>query len=185
MLFEYKIIIFLIISVGFVYITGSTLRNYRHHGFYRFFTWESVLVLVLINLDFWFKDPFSIFQVLSWILLIISLFMVIFGVLFLYRQGKPDRKRKDPGLIGIERTTQLATTGLYQYIRHPIYSSILYGAWGVYFKHLTWISFSLVIMTIVFLTITAKMEEAENIRYFGDEYLNYMKKTKMFIPFLF
>ncbi len=30
-----------------------------------------------------------------------------------------------------------------------------------------------------------KIEETENIRFFGDTYRNYMKQSKMFIPFLF
>jgi protein-S-isoprenylcysteine O-methyltransferase Ste14 len=37
----------------------------------------------------------------------------------------------------------------------------------------------------LFLLATAKVEESENVRYFGTAYAEYMKRTKMFIPFLF
>jgi len=36
-----------------------------------------------------------------------------------------------------------------------------------------------------FLVRTARVEEAENIRFFGPAYEEYMKRTKMFVPFLF
>ncbi len=39
-------------------------------------------------------------------------------------------------------------------------------------------------MTSAFLIATAKVEEKENVLKFGDQYVAYMKKTKMFVPFL-
>jgi len=36
-----------------------------------------------------------------------------------------------------------------------------------------------------FLFATARVEEAENLHKFGEEYASYMSKTKMFIPYLF
>jgi protein-S-isoprenylcysteine O-methyltransferase Ste14 len=42
---------------------------------------------------------------------------------------------------------------------------------------------SLIIM--VFLYAAARVEERENIGRFGEEYRQYMKKSRMFIPFLF
>lgn len=36
-----------------------------------------------------------------------------------------------------------------------------------------------------FLYLTALFDEKECIAYFGNKYLDYMKRTKMFIPFLF
>jgi protein-S-isoprenylcysteine O-methyltransferase Ste14 len=50
---------------------------------------------------------------------------------------------------------------------------------------MAWSTFSLGVISTLFLTMTAKKEEVENLRFFGDPYQSYMKKTKMFIPFLF
>jgi len=36
----------------------------------------------------------------------------------------------------------------------------------------------------IFVFVTAKVEEVGNIERFGDEYLAYMKTTRMFLPFL-
>jgi protein-S-isoprenylcysteine O-methyltransferase Ste14 len=36
-----------------------------------------------------------------------------------------------------------------------------------------------------FVHVTGRIEEAENVARFGEEYLAYMNRTKMFVPFLF
>jgi protein-S-isoprenylcysteine O-methyltransferase Ste14 len=99
--------------------------------------------------------------------------------------GKPDDRRSDMSLLGVEKTTTLVIVGAYRYIRHPLYSSLLFLAWGVFLKSPSWPGGSLAIAATAFLTATAKVEESENIRYFGSAYREYMKQTKMFIPFLF
>ncbi len=185
MTFQFKVIVFVVASVGLVWVSWPSLRSFRFHGFYRFFTFELILSLILLNLNYWFYEPFSIHQIISWLLLIVSLFLVIHGFQLLRRVGKPDSEREDPSLIGIEKTTELVTVGAYRYIRHPLYSSLLFLAWGVFFKHPSWVGVSLAVITSFFLTMTAKIEEAENICFFGPAYESYMKQTKMFIPFLF
>jgi len=183
--FQVKVIVFIAASIPIAWLSRSPLRDTQTHGFYRFFAWESILALILVNLDYWFYEPFRIHQIISWLLLIVSGFLVIHGALLLHTSGKPDRKRDDPALIGIEKTTELVTKGAYRYIRHPLYSSLLFLAWGVFFKHPSLAAISLALITSFFLTETARKEEAENIRFFGDVYQNYMNRTRMFIPFLF
>jgi protein-S-isoprenylcysteine O-methyltransferase Ste14 len=139
----------------------------------------------LANLEFWFHDPFRIQQLVSWFLLCVSLIAVICGVYYLRIIGKPNLKRSDPTLIGIEKTTQLVTEGVYRYIRHPMYSSLLFLAWGAFLKHISWVSILSTSLATLFLIATAKREEIENIRFFGSDYQGYMKRTRMFIPFLF
>jgi len=185
MTFQIKVIVFIIASAGLVWLSRASLRDFHSHGFYRFFAWEAIVVLVLINVDYWFREPFSIHQMISWLLLIVCIFLVIHGALLLHRIGKPDSKRVAPSLIGIEKTTELVTEGAYRYIRHPIYASGFYGVWGVFFKDPSWVGVAVALLTTFFLTMTTKTEEAENIRYFGPAYQDYMKQTKMFIPFLF
>ena len=185
MTFQFKVVVFIVASVGLALATRSSLRSLRFHGIYRFFAWEFIIVLVLLNLDSWFYEPFSPHQIGSWLLLTISLLLVIHAALLLRRVGKPGSERDDPSLISIEKTTELVTTGAYRYIRHPIYGSGLYGVWGVFLKDPSWVGVFLAVLATFFLTMTAKMEEAENIRYFGNAYRSYMKRTRMFIPFLY
>jgi protein-S-isoprenylcysteine O-methyltransferase Ste14 len=185
LLSELKIILFVVASVGLVWLSWSSLRDFRSHGFYRFFAFELILILILFNIEYWFFNPFSLHQIVSWILLIISLFLVINGFQLLHTAGKPNSKRKGSSLFGIEKTTELVTAGVYRYIRHPAYSSLIFLAWGTFYKQPSWVGFSLAVIATSFLTMTAKMEEIENIKFFGDAYKSYMKKTKMFLPFLF
>ncbi len=185
MALEYKIIVFVIVSIGLLFLSLRSLRAIRSHGFYRFFAWITFLAIALINLDYWFDEPFSIRQIASWLLLLICMFIAVYGTLSLRRAGGQDDERKDELLIGIEKTTKLVTAGPYRYIRHPMYSSFLFGAWGAFLKHYSWLSFIMACLTTFFTILTARMEETENIQYFGDTYKNYMKRTRMFIPFFF
>jgi protein-S-isoprenylcysteine O-methyltransferase Ste14 len=178
--------IFVVVSAGLVRVSWSSLRVIRSHGFHRFFAWEFILALVLLNLKTWFQDPFSAHQLVAWSLLAISLFLVVHGFYLLRVVGKPDEARdEEVPMIGVEKTTTLVTVGAYKYIRHPLYSSMLFFAWGVFFKDPSWIEGVLALMTTVFLVMTAKVEEAENLRYFGSAYQKYMQQTKMFVPLLF
>jgi protein-S-isoprenylcysteine O-methyltransferase Ste14 len=181
-----KLIIFIVASAGIVFVSRASLLFPRSHGFYRFFAWEFILALILLNLERWFSNPFSIHQIISWLLLIVSIFLVVHGVHLLRTTGKPDNKRnEDVPIIGIEKTTILVTVGVFKYIRHPLYSSLLFLTWGVFFKGPSWLGGILSLMATIFLLATAKVEEAENMRFFGPAYQTYIKQTKMFIPFLF
>jgi protein-S-isoprenylcysteine O-methyltransferase Ste14 len=88
-------------------------------------------------------------------------------------------------LYAFEKTTALVTTGIYAYIRHPLYSSLLLLTWGIFFKVLSFPGTALTLVATTFLIATAQIDEQECIRFFGNEYQEYMQKTKRFIPFLF
>jgi protein-S-isoprenylcysteine O-methyltransferase Ste14 len=185
MILVYKAIVFVLATIGITWVSRSSLRNIRHHGFYRFFSWEVILILFLMNVGYWFADPFSLRQILSWSFLVISLVLILQGVRLFRKGGHIDQDRQDPALVGVEKTTRLVTTGVYHYIRHPFYSSLLFLGWGVLLKNVSWIGILLAVLNTVLLTITARIEEREDIQYFGDTYQEYMKQTKMFIPFIF
>jgi len=180
-----KFIIFLIASLGIFWISRPALSNRQHHGFYRFFSWEVILILFLLNANLWFKNPLSFRQMISWISLLISLGLIISGVTAFQSQGKIDKNHKDVTLLGIEKTTLLVTTGIYHYIRHPFYSSLLFLGWGIFLKNLTWAGLFLVMINTILVFVIAQKEEAENIQFFGCPYQTYMSQTKMFVPFIF
>ena len=180
-----KLLVFTVVSIIFAYLSRASLRKPRSHGFYRFFAWESILGLFLLNVDGWFDDPLSWHQLISWPLLVISVFLIAQAVVLLHRMGKPDDLRSDVPLYGLEKTTALVESGVYRYIRHPMYSSLLCLAWGIFFKDPSWLGGLLVVTATIFLVLTAIAEENENIRYFGPVYQQYMQRTKRFIPIVF
>jgi protein-S-isoprenylcysteine O-methyltransferase Ste14 len=164
-------------SVGIIWVSIPSLRHPDSHGFYRFFAWEIILCLFLLNLHTWFANPFAWYQVISWILLVVSLVPLFYGVFLLRTAGKPTDQ--------LEATTHLVTTGIYQLIRHPLYASLTYLTWGIFFKSPSLQGCCLAVGSTAFLYATARADESECFAKFGDEYAEYMKKTKMFVPLVF
>src|SRR5450759_4796448 len=153
-----------------------SIKYKRYHGIARFFAFESVFILVLLNLKVWFTNPFSLMQIISWILLILSAYFVITGYFLLKRKGKPDSN--------FENTSVLVKSGIYGYIRHPLYLSIFLLSIGVMLKDTGPVQIALGVINLIVIWVTARIEEKEMIAKFGDDYRVYMKETKMFIPFV-
>ncbi|UCE24218.1 MAG: isoprenylcysteine carboxylmethyltransferase family protein [Candidatus Zixiibacteriota bacterium] len=178
-----KIAILVITGSGLTFLTRRALKGFHTHGLYRLCAWIASIALILLNLEVWFANPFDVHQVASWALLVLCVFSVLYGYGSLLK-GRPDDSRNDKSLIGVERTTVLVEVGAYRYVRHPIYSSFIFGAPGVFLKEASWAGGVLTGIIIVCTVLAAKTEETENILYFGEAYRDYMERTKMFIPFL-
>jgi protein-S-isoprenylcysteine O-methyltransferase Ste14 len=153
-----------------------SIRYKRYHGIARFFAFESIYILVLLNYKVWFNDPFSFLQIISWILLVLSVYSVIAGYTLLKREGKPD--------LNFENTSLLVKSGIYGYIRHPLYLSVFLLGTGVMLKDPGTVQLVLGAVNAFTVYITARIEEKEMMAKFGDDYREYMKESKMFIPFI-
>jgi len=171
-----RLSIFIVLSIGLIIWSWKSLWNRQVHGFYRFFTFESILALIIINTRTWFTNPFSVIQIASWILLLGSIVIAIQGFYLLHKIGRPTQ--------GIEDTTILVKKGVYKYIRHPLYGSLILIAFGSLLKDITLLSVVLATLAAIFSVATAMVEEKENLQRFGDEYASYMKSTKRFLPFI-
>jgi protein-S-isoprenylcysteine O-methyltransferase Ste14 len=84
----------------------------------------------------------------------------------------------------IENTTALVTSGIYRYIRHPLYASLVLLGTGIFFKDITIATTICALVNLWAMAATAKIEEHEMLIKFDDEYARYMQRTKMFIPFI-
>jgi protein-S-isoprenylcysteine O-methyltransferase Ste14 len=167
-----------------MHVSRSSLRVPRSHGFHRFFAWEFIVALFLLNVDVWFQTPGSWHQLIYWFLLTVCIVPLIFEVRSLMTQGKPVKQREaEPQLLNFEKTP-LVTTEIYHYIRHPLYSSLMLLTWGILFKAPAGLRVLLALATTLFLIVTAKTDEAECIRFFDSNYEVYMKQTKMFVSFV-
>ena len=179
-----RIIIFAILSIPVITISWRTIFNTRSHGFYRFFSWECIIWLFATNYRYWFIDPFSVHQIFSWFFLVVSIYPLVAGVVLLKKARKPKTNRDDTTLYQFEKTTELVEHGIYKYIRHPLYSSLLLLTWGIFFKNPSIELFVVSCLSTVFLYLTAILDEKECITFFGDKYVDYMKRSKMFIPII-
>lgn len=180
-----RITIFLLLSLFFTLISWRALKNPYSHGFYRFFAFEGIAALVLYNHPMWFEQPFSVRQSVSWLLLLGSVFLVSRGLYLLKCLGGHSRRQTVPENLSFENTQNLVEEGMYRYIRHPMYSSLLLLGWGAFLKQINGATVILVATVTLALFLTAKVEESENISFFGAAYRDYLHRSKMFIPFIF
>lgn len=153
-----------------------SIKHKRYHGIPRFFAFESIYLLVLLNINGWFHDPFSLNQIISWILLILSAYSGLAGYFLLKRKGKSSQN--------FENTTVLVKSGVYSLIRHPLYFSLFLLGTGVMMKDPDPPALILGGINLIAVWFTALTEEKEMIDRFGEPYREYMKETRMFIPFI-
>jgi protein-S-isoprenylcysteine O-methyltransferase Ste14 len=179
-----NLIIFSLLSIPVFFLSRHTLLIPGSHGFYRFFSWECICWLLAFNYIWWFNDPFSLIQIISWVFLFVSLFLVLSGIIQLKKKGKPDESRKEKSLYTFEKTTHLVTSGIFNYIRHPLYSSLIFLTWGIFLKKPEFHLLIAAFLSSACLYLTARSDEKECLEYFGKDYEVYMKRSKMFIPFL-
>ncbi len=171
-------VLFGIGSAGIIYFSWwLSIREGRYHGFARFFAFEGILATILLNAPVWFSNPWSARQIASWVLLFGSIIPALYGYLLLKKLGKPSGN--------FENTSKLVIAGIYRYIRHPLYASLVWFAWGAYLKDVNTLTSILVGVNTLALFITAKIEEGEMLAKFGGEYREYMRKTSCFIPGIF
>ena len=154
----------------------SSIREKRLHGCPRFFAFEGVFVLVLLNLRSWFRDPLSPRQILSWILILASVASVSAGFLTLRRYGRAENH--------FEKTTRIVDRGIYAWIRHPMYASLIFLAAGVFLKDVRAVPAVVLAVVTAAALAAARLDEREMTARFGAAYADYMKRTKRFIPFL-
>ncbi|MBX4260829.1 isoprenylcysteine carboxylmethyltransferase family protein [Clostridium estertheticum] len=81
-------------------------------------------------------------------------------------------------------TGSLVKKGVYKYIRHPQYTGLLLLSFGMLAE---WATVPMLILYPVMINMyirLARKEEKDMIAEFGEEYREYMKETKMFIPLI-
>lgn len=154
-----------------------TLIRPHPYRFTRFLAFVSLLGLIFHNADRWFVDPFSVRQIVSWIFLAGSLFLAVHGFTLIKTEGNPTGDFED--------TTNLITRGAYRFIRHPLYSSLLLFGLGAFLKGPSLLGGGLVGALFMGVILTARIEEKHNLERFGEEYQQYMDKTKRFIPYIY
>jgi Putative protein-S-isoprenylcysteine methyltransferase len=180
-----KLVAFGLFSIVFIALSRKTLFNVKSHGFYRFLSWECIAWLLVNNLKNWFDNPLCARQLFSWIFLFTGLYLAIAGAVLLKKTGNPAMTRNDDSLYAFEKTTELVDTGIFRYIRHPLYSSLIFLSWGIWLKNPSFQLAPFALISSICLYLTAISDERECINYFGEKYKQYMKHTSRFIPFIF
>ena len=86
--------------------------------------------------------------------------------------------------MSVKEAPDLITSGPYAYVRHPIYTGVLFGILGSTFvAGLYWLI--IFIVSSIYFFYSARIEEKRLLRQFGEQYQAYKNRTKMLIPFIF
>ena len=171
-----QLLLFVVFTAVAVVWSRHAWQTRQTYGFFRFLAFETIFLLIVKNVEWWFDDPLVLRQIISWALLAGSIGLAIHGFYLLRAIGQSQMNI-------IEGTQTVVETGAYRYIRHPLYGSLLLIALGAFLKNVDGLSVALALGTTAFLIATARYEEEDNIERLGKAYEDYMKRTKMFIPF--
>ena len=103
--------------------------------------------------------------------------------LWLFRRSHIELGKNWSISLDLREGHQLVTSGLYRHVRHPMYTSIFLYALGQALVVPNWIvgPANLVAFFVLF-TVRVEPEEQMMTDKFGDQYRNYMSKTKRLIP---
>ncbi len=85
----------------------------------------------------------------------------------------------------IKKNHELITKGIYKYVRHPIYGGLIMMAPGALLVSGSYTFAIGLVLMVIAAEIFARREEKLLIKHFGKKYIEYMKTTKKFIPFVY
>ena len=81
-----------------------------------------------------------------------------------------------------QRSSKMITSGLYGWVRHPLYTGGLLLIWLMPVMTINFLT--LFILLTIYLIVGAKSEEERLIHEFGDDYREYQKTVPMLLPSL-
>jgi protein-S-isoprenylcysteine O-methyltransferase Ste14 len=115
---------------------------------------------------------------------IIGVFLGFFSLYFFY-QTHQQQGDNWSGTLEIKQNHQLVTKGIYQYIRHPMYASFLLNSFVRILITANWMTMLPSFLAIVIMCfIRIPSEEKMMLETFGEDYHQYMQKSKRLIPFV-
>lgn len=100
--------------------------------------------------------------------------------------GRYQLKQYGSGILKIKDDHELLTSGIYHYIRHPIYSGGLIGLIGYYILFGSIVVF-LIIFPLYFIVFRHRIIFEENmlVNEFGEKYEQYKKESYRLVPFIY
>jgi len=141
---------------------------------------SKILVFVQFSLIFLMLLPLSDYSSFKFVGFFFVLLGITVGILGI-KQHPKDNFNIRPD---IKESCILITDGVYRYIRHPMYFSVIVSMLGVLFLKFSFLELVLYILLVTNMVI--KMLYEENLWHCdGDEYKEYAKSTKRLIPYVF
>ena len=147
------------------------------------YIWISIIISITIAVfvskmflcSIFLNDQFRLIRIL---IIIIGIIMRLIAIKQLGRFFTVD--------VTIRKDHQLMQKGFYKYLRHPSYTGALLSFIGFGLSLNNWFSLAIVFLPVLFTFIhRINIEEKVLAEQFGEQYLDYCRKTKRLIPFLY
>ncbi|MFW9991738.1 MAG: methyltransferase family protein [Candidatus Odinarchaeota archaeon] len=152
--------------------------------------YDKIMALLLVSTPIWFC--FYVFEYRSFLLPVIDPSFSILGIILFITGGaifltsRIQLGRFASGKLKIQEDHELFTSGMYRYSRNPIYFGglITVLGMGLVFRSLIIVTIGLALDTYVFLQRIVREEELLE-QEFGDAFIQYKKKAKRLVPFVY
>lgn len=144
--------------------------------------WQHTRIMIWsLPLSSYTNDVISL--ILFWIFMSLALMIMIrFDIFDLFGQKQIFAKSSD--VVRTEGSQQLLTTGLYGWVRHPMYAFFICAF--LITPEMTLDRLWITILTLVYLSsMGIPYEEKKLVKIFGEAYLEYQKTVPAVIPFTF
>ncbi len=136
-----------------------------------------IVTVIAIILSFLKIIPVYSIKEINFILNVLGAFLIILGAIFWISAVR--KSDIDDNI----RQNNLVTTGIYGYVRHPIYAAFLYAVTGLILISNNLLLFVLPVVYWIILTIAMiKTEEKWLFDLYGKDYEDYSKRVNRFIP---
>jgi protein-S-isoprenylcysteine O-methyltransferase Ste14 len=172
--------------VFFIYIMGEN-KSAREDGFSKYIVMATLFgfmpgIQYIINLGRAgvgnFLRGFPIISYVGFLLIFLGLVVNWTGILTLKKQWS--------SVVIIKDDHQLIDHGIYKFIRHPIYSAVFLVLLGFCLALANWISFLVILVpNMISFGYRIHVEEKALEKHFGEKYINYERRTKRLIPWIF
>jgi len=111
-------------------------------------------------------------------------FILIFGIIIGLLAIKEHKRGNFNIRPDIKENCELVTSGIYTYVRHPMYLSVLVSMFGFAVIYFTY--YEVTLFLILLITLLIKLFYEESLwKCHNPAYIEYLQKTKRLVPFVF
>ncbi len=136
------------------------------------------VILYLLNLPWFAWSQMATYpEFIRWI----GVFLTLSSVPFLWWIHKTLERQYSP-CLQIKESHSLITEGPYSRVRHPMYTILNMFSFGVSLLTANFLMIGFALLLIIPFPFVARKEEQMLLDTFGDEYVEYMKRTGRFFP---
>ena len=161
-------------------LAAHRVKRFFHPRWFRLL-YSFIATAGLLSLLFWSgKIPSqAILKSDGW-LRYLSLMLTTFGVMLIQISFKQYSLRAFIGLA--DEPKEFKTTGILQYVRHPIYAGTILIIIGFFLFIPNWPTLVSCLLMLLYLPVGIYLEEKKLIAAFGNQYLEYKKRVPSLIP---